>query len=199
MKYDLETYAQATIKFIVKGLNKTNLNNSIFTSLIEDADKFYVEVEEERVPDIVSKMHFEILCFASYWTSYLIVDYVTTTSFFKKKVDIESAQIFYKYIRKYLKEVCISNKFDTIYDLGVKSISPSIEIGPTVLLNSDNRLNQYENAALKGNSEVFKIYSKHLAMTFALEKYPLFEPITYTFIEQTIRVAKISIKGSFEL
>ncbi len=204
MKHDLDQCALRTINLLVTGMKKSDLVGTFLTSLVElsynqDNDENYIEVEDERVSSVYEKTRYEILCFASYWTSTLIIDYVTTKSLFQKKVDIEGAQYFYKNIKKYLKEMCNLCDFDKLYDLEIKSINPVIHVGPTNLLNSDKRLNEYEKAAINGmNSDSLKLYAKHLAMTFALEKYIIYEPLTYTFSESTIMLSRIVMKDIFK-
>lgn len=204
MEIDYIENARSVINLINKGIEKTELVSTVLTSLVELAkdpgvEDVYVEVEEERVPSVVTKTHFEILCFASYWTSTLITKHATTKSFFQKKVDIEGAQTFYKSIRTNLKEFCEVNDFNKVYDLGVKTINPKIIVGTTEPLSSDKRLDQYEKLGMNGtNMETIKWYSKHLAMTFALADYPLFEMLTLTFAEPTIKIADITMRGVFE-
>jgi hypothetical protein len=195
--------ARSVIDLINLGIRKTDLLSTVLTSLIELAkdprvENLYVSLDEERVPSVVAKTHFEILCFASYWTSTLISNYATTRSFLKKKVDIEGAQIFYKSIRSNLKESSEINGFNMVHDLELKTISPEITVGPTELLSSEKRLDQYEKIAIKGGSmETIKRYSKHLAITFALADYPMFEMLTLTFAEPTIRIVDITMKEVF--
>lgn len=204
MKYDLDQCALRTINLLITGMKKSDLVGTFLTSLVEfsynqENDENYIEVEDERVSIVYEKTRYEILCFASYWTSTLIIDYLTTKSLFQKKVDIEGAQYFYKNIKKHLNEMCRLCDFDKLNDLDIKSINPTIHVGQTDRLNSDKRLNEYENAAKNGkNSDTLKIYSKHLAMTFALEKYIIYEPLTYTFSEPTIMLSRIVMRDIFE-
>ena len=185
-------------------MQKSDLVGTFLTSLVELSynqpdDENYIEVEDERVSSVYEKTRFEILCFASYWTSTLISDYVTTRSLFQKKVDIEAAQFFYKTIKMYLEGMCKQSDFDKLYNLEIKSIDPTIQVGPSDLLNSNKRLNEYEKAALNGrNSDALKLYSRHLAMTFALEKYLIYEPLTFTFTEPTIMLSKIVMRDIFK-
>lgn len=120
-------------------------------------------------------------------------------SLFKKKVDVNAAQYFYECVRETLKESCKLNDLSKIFDLGVTAIDPEITVGPTTLLNSDTRLEEYGQAALKGKKhQELRIYAKHLAITIGYENYPLFDSLTYQFIEPTIQIATIAMKASFE-
>lgn len=204
MKHDLDQCALRTINLLITGMKKSDLVGTFLNSLIElsnnqSNDDNCIEVEEERVSMVYEKTRYEILCFASYWTSNLIIDHLTTKSLFQTKVDIEGAQYFYKNIKKYLKEMCKLCEFDKLNDLGIKSISPKIHVGLSDILDSDKRLIEYEKAAMTDkNNGSLKIYSRHLAMTFALEKYIIYEPLTYTFSEPTIMLSRIVMRDIFK-
>lgn len=195
--------ARSAIDLTNLGIEKTELVKTVLTSMIQlgtspGVKGLQVQIDKERAESVAAKLHFEVLCFASYWTSTLIVNYATTNSFFRKDVDLDGAQTFYKSIRTNLKKFCELNEFNTFFDLGVTKIDPEITVGPTEPLRSEKRLDQYEKIASKGsNMDTIKWYGKHLAMTFALADYPLFEPLALTFAEPTINIADIVMKEVF--
>jgi hypothetical protein len=202
MKRDFDSSAKASIDFINKGIKASKLLETILTSLVELSSEssvknvIDVKMDEERAIHVFNKTHFEILCFASYWTSSLISRYAVSNSLFGKKVDIEGAQYFYKCIHQYLNEICELHNFGKFNDIGF--INSSGIIGPTEKLSSDKRLLQYEKLATdRSNSDTLQLYAKHLAMTYALGDYAAFEPLTLTFVEPTIKIAEITMRGVF--
>ena len=201
MREKLDSYAHDTVVWIYKDIQRTSLVDNIVKSYIDLTRSPEIKKLELRTEQLDTetqkKIFFEMLCFASFITSYLILKYVTHRKFFKKIVDEESAHFFNNRVRHYLEEICDSDSFSKIHDIGVTSIKPEIRVGPTEFLDSTKRLIEYAHAASQEKGKEIINFSKNVAKFLGREHYPLFEPLSASYTKPIIELAYGAMKGVF--
>jgi hypothetical protein len=184
-----------------KKIDSSKIVNVVLLSMIDVKNEpgikeLGIVVEDERAQSVFEKTHFEILCFAAYWTSTQILKYVSKNQMRNvNDKDISQAQYFYQCIRKSLAEFCHSKNFDQVDDL----VFDSNGINEFGSLNSDKRLSQYEKLDSTGKmGDSFKWFAKHLAITFALNDYPIFEIQAQKYAEHTVKISQIAMMSAFK-
>ncbi len=197
----LDSRAHNTVVWIYKDIERSSIVNDIcvgYLNITKSPELKHLQLDRETLDEETkNRILFEILCFASFLTSDIILKYVTTRKFLKKTVDEEAALLFNKNVKQRLNEICNTLGLCKIYDFGVISIDPEIKVGPTELLNPNVRLIEYAKVASQDRGKVLTIFSKNTAKFLALENYPLFEPLTASYAKPIYEIANRAMKGVF--
>lgn len=201
---ELDAKAHDTVILISKDIERLLLVDNIINSYLDLIKS--KEIKRFKLkPDYLNsetriRIFFELLCFSSFCTSYLITKYLTTGNFFRKTVDENAVYYFYDRVCFYVNEMSYDKKFHEVYELDGTKLDSARHIifGPTIPLDAMKRLDEYSQYATIEIEKVFFIFSKKLAKHLALENYPIIEPYTASFVRPLVELTENVVKDIFK-
>jgi len=198
---EIRSKAQDTLACIYKGIEHYNTVQKLsqtYLSFCESSEAKRLGIKYKHVNnEAETRLLFEIICLATFYTSLIAPKYFPTREIFRKEPQYEPIRYFNNQVGKYLVEMCNREGMTDLKEITVISIEPEIDFGLGEALNPLNRLIEYAKCFAEQPGAEAERFGKYIGKSLDPYHYPILELLGGFEAKGLLTIADSAMKGVF--
>lgn len=195
---ELDEKAVATADLLIQSIFEARLIEEIHESyehLCYETLARFDGVPKKPAEDDLSRLLFEILCFAAFIImSMEVPKHILRRRFYNTKPDMQGIRRFSDKLLERLHHHIEATNTSELRQVDLVSITPDFRHGPGERLNAVKRITEYSKV---GPSEAAKMFSRYFASAIDPEQYAPLQILGMHSRERVVELARIVLKAVF--
>lgn len=199
---EIRSKAQSALAYIYKGIKHHNTVQKLsqtYLSFCESSEAKQLGIKYKHINnEVKTRLLFELICLAAFYTSLIAPKYFPTQEIFRKELPYEPIRYFNNQVGKYLVEMCNKEGMTDLKEITVISIEPEIDFGLGEVLNPLNRLIEYAKCSAEQPGTEAEHFGKYIGKSLDPYHYPILELLGGFEAKGLLTIADSAMKGVFD-